>query len=283
VESSLHKEQKGGGVRMITAGVVGSPISHSLSPLLHNTVYDFLGIKATYLAYEVESGTLQRFLENDGSGLNALSLTMPLKEEALTIAHSVSDISRQIQSGNTLNKVNGLWSLTSTDVEGFTHALGFHDQDAKGKVLILGAGATARAVVAACDAVSKTVTVINRNPDRQEKLKQAAPHLDIDFLSWGSTINFNDFDLVVNTTPGDSAAEYADLISSVDGTFFEVLYNPWPTQLLSGWRESGGFGIDGLDLLIHQAISQMEIFTSRTLERDVIAKMLRVVGEEALS
>ena len=282
MEGSLHKEQKGGGFRMITAGVVGSPISHSLSPLLHNTVYDFLGIKASYVAYEVQSGTLQNFLDNDGSMLNALSLTMPLKEEALTIAHSVSDISRRIQSGNTLHKVNGLWKLTSTDVEGFTHALKFNNRDAKGSVLILGAGATARAVVAACDEVSNKVTVINRNPDRKEAMKTAAPHVDLNFFSWGTAINFSEFDLVINTTPGESAADYVGQLSSVNATFFEVLYNPWPTQLLSRWRESGGFGIDGLDLLIHQAISQMEIFTSCDLERDVIAKMLRVVGEEAL-
>jgi shikimate dehydrogenase len=268
---------------MITAGVVGSPISHSLSPLLHNTVYDFLGIKATYLAYEVESGTLQRFLENDGSGLNALSLTMPLKEEALTIAHSVSDISRQIQSGNTLHKVNGLWSLTSTDVEGFTHALGFHNRDAKGKVLVLGAGATARAVVAACDVVSSTVTVVNRNPDRQAPMKHAAPDMKIEFLPWDSEVNFNEFDLVVNTTPGDSAAHFGKKVDAVSATFFEVLYNPWPTQFLMHWRKAGGYGIDGLDLLIHQAISQVEIFTSCTIDRDLIAKMLRAVGEKALS
>ena len=65
--------------------------------------------------------------------------------------------------------------------------------------------------------------------------------------------------------------------------FFEVLYNPWPTQLLSHWRRAGGFGIDGLDLLIHQAISQVEIFASCVVERESIAKMLRTVGEKALS
>lgn len=255
---------------------------HSLSPLLHKTVYQFLGIDAAYSAYEVQTGNLANFLNSDGAALNCLSLTMPLKEESLSIADSVSDLSRQIHSGNTLYKVDGLWNLTSTDVEGFTQALRFNNRDAKGNVLILGAGATARAVVAACDVVSNKVTIINRNPERQEAMKIAAPHLDLKFVSWGTAINFKEFDLVINTTPGESAREYVGQLSSVDATFFEVLYNPWPTQFLSRWRESGGFGIDGLDLLIHQAISQMEIFTSRDLERDMIAKMLRVVGEEAL-
>ena len=283
MESAIHKEQKGRCIRLISAGVLGSPISHSLSPLLHNAAYKFLGVDASYSAFEVQSGNLQSFLDADGSALNCLSLTMPLKEEAMSIATSISDISRKIQSGNTLHKVGGLWNLTSTDVEGFSQALRFNERDATGNVLILGAGATARAVVAACNGISETITVVNRNPKRDAAMRQAAPNLTMDFIAWDAEINFDQFDLVVNTTPGDSATQFVDKIDSARGTFFEVLYNPWPTQLLTHWRLAGGFAIDGLDLLIHQAISQVEIFTSLTVERDQLAKILRKVGEQALS
>ena len=268
---------------MISAGVLGSPISHSLSPLLHNTIYDSLGIDASYNAYEVVSGGLKNFLNGEGSLLNCLSLTMPLKEEALTIAGSVSDISRQIQSGNTLHKVDGIWNLTSTDVDGFIHALDFNERDAKGNVLIIGAGATARAVIAACDGVSDKVTVVNRNSDREMAMRNSAPDTEINFVSWSDAINFGTYDLVVNTTPGNAAAVFTDQIHSVTSTFFEVLYNPWPTQLLAHWRKSGGFGIDGLDLLIHQAISQASIFTDGPIDRGSMAKILRSAGEKALS
>lgn len=268
---------------MITAGVLGSPISHSLSPLLHNTMYKFLNIEARYKTYEVASGQLKEFLDHEGSSLDCLSLTMPLKEEALAIANLVSDVSRQIQSGNTLHKVDGLWNLTSTDVEGFTYALQFNNRDAKGNVLLLGAGATARAVVAACNGVSDMVTVVNRNPDREQAIRDAAPLVKFDFIPWGTDINFNAFDLVINTTPGETSAQFVAQIGSVDTTFFEVLYNPWPTKLLAHWRQSSGFAIDGLELLIHQAISQVEIFASRTIDRDLLSKMLRVEGEKALS
>ena len=283
MESAIHKEQKGRCIRLISAGVLGSPISHSLSPRLHNAAYKFLGVDASYSAFEVQSGNLQSFLEADGSALNCLSLTMPLKEEAMSIATSISDISRKFQSGNTLHKVGGLWNLTSTDVEGFSQALRFNEKDATGNVLILGAGATARAVVAACNGISETITVVNRNPKRDAAMRQAAPNLTMDFIAWDAEINFDQFDLVVNTTPGDSATQFVDKIDSARGTFFEVLYNPWPTQLLTHWRLAGGFAIDGLDLLIHQAISQVEIFTSLTVERDQLAKILRKVGEQALS
>jgi len=283
VESPLRKESKGRCIQVIHAGVLGSPISHSLSPLLHSTLYEFLGIEVKYQAYEVASGQLRNFLENDGSLLSALSLTMPLKEEAMTIANSVSDLSQQIQSGNTLHKVNGLWNLTTTDVAGFTYALEFNKRDAKGKVLILGAGATARAVAAGCDAVSSKVTVINRNLNRENGIRNAAPNVTIEFVPWETEISFDDFDVIINTTPGQAARKFVDQIGSAKATYFEVLYNPWPTELLSQWRKAGGFGIDGLDLLIHQAISQVEIFTSCSLDRELIARMLREVGERALS
>ena len=268
---------------MISAGVLGSPISHSLSPLLHIKIYEVLGIDASYKAYEVPSEGLRHFLDGEGSSLNCLSLTMPLKEEALTIADSISDISLQIQSGNTLNKVDGVWQLTSTDVEGFAHALSFNGRDAKGNVLIIGAGATARAVVAACDGVSDKITVVSRNSDREVVIRNSGPKSDISFTSWTSTINFEDYDLVINTTPGDTAAVFVGQVQSASSTFFEVLYNPWPTQLLAHWRKVGGFGIDGLDLLIHQAISQASIFSARLLDRDSLAKTLRTAGEKALS
>ena len=268
---------------MITAAVLGSPISHSLSPLLHTKAYELLGIEGTYGSCEVESGELRNFLASNGSDFNALSLTMPLKEEAISIADSVTNISRQIQSGNTLHKVDGEWRLTSTDAEGFLYALQSHDKKVDGRVVVIGAGATARAVVAACDGTSSSISVINRNSHREEAIRKAGPGSQIDFISWDSKISFDDFDLVVNTTPGETASVFCDQKISVGTTFFEVLYNPWPTQLLSHWRNSGGYGIDGLDLLIHQAISQIQIFSGMTFDRSDMARTLRIEGEKALS
>jgi len=268
---------------VITAAVLGSPISHSLSPLLHRKAYEMLGIEGTYEKCEVEFGALKNFLNSQGAHFNSLSLTMPLKEEALSIADSVTDIAIQIQSGNTLRKVGGKWELTSTDVEGFSYALQSHGKKADGKLLVIGAGATARAVIASCDGVSSSIFVVNRNPTREEAIRKAGPKTDINFIPWNSQISFEEFDLVVNTTPGNTASVFCDQISSAQGTLFEVLYNPWPTQLLSHWRNSGGYGIDGLDLLIHQAISQVELFADVSIERSDMAKALRIEGERALS
>jgi shikimate dehydrogenase len=267
---------------VIKAGVLGSPISHSLSPILHRTAYVALGLQAEYSAYEVGSDGLEKFLTHEGKELNCLSLTMPLKEEALEIADKVSNISCKISSGNTLYKKDDGWNLTSTDVEGFLYALDAHKKSGSGKVLIIGAGATARAVVAACDTQCESITIIGRSRSRNESIAKSAPNRSIDFLDWESNLSFDSFDLVINTTPGDSAAKFLTSVVSPKGTFFEVIYNPWPTQLLAHWNQMGGSSIDGLELLIHQAISQIEIFAEQTVNRTELAAMLRIAGLKAM-
>lgn len=267
---------------MISAGVLGSPISHSLSPVLHRVAYAALGITAQYNAYEVGSGELKKFLSNDGKDLNCLSLTMPLKEEAVEIADHVSELARQIASGNTLHKMEDGWHLTSTDVEGFSFALSAHAKSSTGKVAVIGAGATARAVIAACNVQCETLTVIGRSESRMESIAKAAPHRAVEFVNWNSHVSLDAFDLVVNTTPGDSAAKFVEEVSAPQGTFFELIYNPWPTHLFAHWNQSGGSTIDGLELLIHQAISQIEIFSGQTVNRSELAALMRTEGLKAL-
>jgi shikimate dehydrogenase len=267
---------------VINAGVLGSPIIHSLSPLLHQTAYTFLGIQGEYKAYEVPSGGLVEFLSDQGQELNCLSLTMPLKEEALSIADHVSTISEQIASGNTLHKKDDGWHLTSTDVEGFSFALAAVGDKSYEKVLIIGAGATARAVAAACNTSDTSLTVIGRSENRFDSIQKSAPDASINFVDWSSQLNFDTYDLVVNTTPANTAGVFLNSVRSPQGVFFEVIYNPWPTDLLKKWSSSGGSYVDGLDLLIHQAISQIEIFTGQKVDRTSMAALLRNEGERAL-
>lgn len=267
---------------MIYAGVLGSPISHSLSPVLHRTAYAALDVIAEYNSYKVGSGELKEFLNNAGKDLNCLSLTMPLKEEALSIADHVTGISRQISSGNTLRKFEDGWHLTSTDVEGFTYAVLAHQKSIKGSVAVIGAGATARAVVAACNSHCDNLTVISRSELRRESISKAAPDQRIEFADWNSNLSLDSFDLIVNTTPGDSAAKFLPSVVTPKGTFFEVIYNPWPTQLLKHWTQAGGSSIDGLDLLVHQAISQVEIFATQSVNRSELATLMRSEALKAL-
>ena len=257
---------------MINAAVLGSPINHSLSPLLHSLAYKHLGIEARYEAIEVRSGELSNFLSNTDK--SAFSLTMPLKEEAVALARSSSAIAQRISSGNTLFSSEGNWNLTSTDVEGFKYALLGHGISHVKSCLIIGAGATARAAVAAVSSLSDSIEVINRNPDRNQLMIKAAGR-ELSFLQWEQSSHINTADLVINTTPSKVADFFQSSIDSPQGVLFEVLYHPWPTSISKTWSESGAVVIDGLDLLIHQAISQVEIFAQVTINRSEMYGLLR--------
>ncbi len=257
---------------MINAAVLGSPIAHSLSPLLHAKAYKLLDIQGSYEAIEVRSGELASFLSSTNK--NCLSLTMPLKEEALSLADASSALSQRITSGNTLTRADGMWSLTSTDVAGFEYSLKFQQIDSLDTVMVLGAGATARAAVSYLSTVARKIHVVSRNAQREASMSKASD-TPIDYLPWESTSLINDVDLVVNTAPGDAAGSFLSSINAPRGALFEVLYHPWPTDLARAWAASDQLVIDGVELLIHQAISQMEIFSGVVLDRTFLYEHLR--------
>jgi shikimate dehydrogenase len=270
---------------MINGAVLGSPISHSLSPQLHNIAYDFLEINAEYTRYEVQSGDLPKFLALHPE-LNSLSLTMPLKEEALKITDAISPISNQIKSGNTLSKKDGKWSLTSTDVEGFLMALAANNVKLSESIVILGSGATARAVAAAIDSdksiQSRQIHIVHRNPDRESGMRLAAPSSELIFHSWDSSKLLNEVSLVVNTSPAGAADVFCSDLSKPAGVYFEALYNPWPTALLKKFNDLGQQTIDGIELLVHQGISQIEIFSGVKVDRKTLSEIMRSRAIELL-
>jgi shikimate dehydrogenase len=270
---------------MINGAVLGSPISHSLSPQLHNIAYDFLKINAEYTRYEVQSGDLPKFLALHPE-LNSLSLTMPLKEEALKITDAISPISNQIKSGNTLSKKDGNWSLTSTDVEGFLMALAANNVKLSESIVILGSGATARAVAAAIDSdksiQSRQIHIIHRNPDRESGMRLAAPSSELIFHNWNSGKLLNEVSLVVNTSPAGAADVFCADLSKPAGVYFEALYNPWPTALLKKFNDLGQETIDGIELLVHQGISQIEIFSGVKVDRKTLSEIMRSRAIELL-
>ena len=258
------------------AAVLGSPIAHSLSPALHNAAYLALDIEGKYDAVEVKSGELTGFMDNvrktDANWIG-FSLTMPLKEEVFKVADKVDPLAKQINSANTLVPTLDGWFATSTDVAGFIWALAQHEVTNYQRVQIIGAGGTARAAAAAIDAPGVSIQVINRNPNRESDMRAAVSLSDLSFSTWeGVTL---DADLVINTTPKGAA----DLLPSGTGVLVESLYNPWPTQLASKWD---GKVIDGMDLLIHQAIDQIHLMTGFVIDRQLMYPLLRAAGEAEL-
>ncbi len=261
---------------MIRAAVLGSPISHSLSPLLHSTAYQLLGAKGSYEALEVGSGDLSKFLEDKNSGWTGFSLTMPLKEEVFAIADVVDPVAAMISSANTLYRKDDLWHASSTDITGFGFALDSRGFTTAKSAAVLGAGATARAVVGALDGRVQEIVILSRNTGREEAIRKCVSRSSITFLPWEYTKPIAQSDLVVNTTPLYGADLFGDYLpTKISTLFFEVLYRPWPTVLLSRWRENGGETMGGIDLLVHQAIEQISLFSGKTVDRASMAHDLR--------
>jgi shikimate dehydrogenase len=267
---------------LIKSAVLGSPIAHSLSPLLHTTAYKELGIAHSYEAIEVGSGGLADFILPLDSSWTGFSLTMPLKEEAVVLANEVDDLAARINSANTLYRRDGKWKATSTDVVGFTNSLKMHGIEISGQVVILGAGATARAAAAACDGFANHITVVNRSIKRVKAMSAAVQHSELSFVDWSGVSIIEDADLVISAAPA-GVTDSVHMPSSVRAPFFEALYKPWPTLASEQWALRGGYVIDGLDLLIHQGIAQMEIFSGVSFDNFDMYSRLRQVGTAALS
>ena len=266
---------------MIKAAVLGSPISHSLSPLLHNTAYAQIGLSANYEAIEVKAHSLAKFVDERDASWTGFSLTMPLKEEAISYAKHVDDLALRINSANTLYRKAGEWYATSTDVIGFRNALEMHKVDIKGHVVILGAGATARAAAAACDSSQTQITVINRSLARVQAMSDAVIESELSFLNWDDLSVLADADLVISTAPA-GVTDSIELPAKTSAPYFEALYKPWPTPASAMWASRGGKVIDGLDLLIHQALAQIAIFSGETFDSALMYSKLREVGLAAL-
>jgi shikimate dehydrogenase len=250
--------------KALKAAVLGYPIAHSLSPLLHGKAFEILGIAGSYEAIEVESGGLSEFLKSQGQSYNYLSLTMPLKEEVLEIASDsgieVDELAQRIQSVNTLIRKGSGWSASSTDGSGFIKALANAGYDHFNSVLILGAGGTARAVAGALDDIADNVAVMGRSVRRNAGIAACFRKVVPEFIVWDDQIDLRQFDLVVNTTPSGAADLVAEYIpSKVEGLLFDVLYKPWPTLIARRWSDGGGKVISGLELLLYQGIDQINL------------------------
>lgn len=260
---------------MIRGAVLGSPISHSLSPVLHRTAYEKLGVFGRYQAIDVTSDHLGEFVSGLDESWTGLSLTMPLKEIVLKVADEVDDLAMRINSANTLVRSPKGWRALTTDVNGFSQALLSNGVTEFNKVIILGSGATARAAAASCDGPNRQIMVIHRSPGREDAMRKCVQFANLVFADWGTELA--EADLLINATPAGVADSYAERLPVlVHGVYFESLYNPWPTKMLAGWRASSGLGIDGLDLLVHQGIDQVELMTGKSVQRAVLAPVLRM-------
>ena len=267
---------------MIKAAVLGSPIGHSLSPTLHNCAYEVLGWDWEYTAVEVKGGELAKFTAANRKTFRGLSLTMPLKEEALLVADSLDPLVKRINAANTLIFEENQVSAYSTDVSGFVQALAKAEVSIPNEITILGGGATARSAIAAVDGRGRTITVYSRSASRSLQLINSSISATVVVKDWSEAQSGLTANLVIATTPTGATDHLIPTDSA--GTLFESLYSPWPNKLLAKWQGGGGKYLDGLDLLVEQGIGQIELMSYEPLNLDLrsLAVTMRAAGSQKL-
>jgi 3-dehydroquinate dehydratase/shikimate dehydrogenase len=284
-------------VRSITAdtkvfGVLGDPVGHSLSPLLHNHMYKKLGVNALYLPFRVPRGQLPAALKvYDDIPVSGYSVTIPHKEAAATLARESEPNVQSTGSANTLvRRDDGNFVAANSDYTAATDSLKAHlAQKAKDgpavqlsqlSVLILGAGGVARSVAASLHREGAQITIASRTYERAQALAEAVKCKAVDWHARHSV----SFDVLINCTPvgmhpnvDESPCHFSALKPGT--TVFDTIYTPETTLLIREARSRGCDVITGVDMFVRQAARQIELFTG--LEPDTEA--MRTIMRKALS
>ncbi|MFD8885686.1 shikimate dehydrogenase [Streptomyces erythrochromogenes] len=269
----------------IRAAVLGSPIEHSLSPVLHRAAYQELGLDDwSYDRFEIDEAALPGFVSGLGPEWAGLSLTMPLKRAVIPLLDGVSDTAASVEAVNTVVLTeDGRRLGDNTDIPGIVAALHERGVEKVSSAAILGAGATASSALAALSRIcTGEVTAYVRSSARADEMRQWGERLGVAVRAadWSEAAGALQTPLVIATTPAGATDELAAAVPDTPGTLFDVLYEPWPTALAAAWSQRGGNLLGGLDLLVHQAVLQVEQMTGRS---PAPLEVMRRAGLAALS
>lgn len=260
------------------AAILGSPVEHSRSPQLHLAAYHALGLDDwTYDRIECTADELPSVVSAFGPEWVGVSVTMPGKFAALRFADERTGRADLLGSANTLVRTAAGWRADNTDIDGVAGALA-HRRDLR-RAVVVGSGGTAPAAVAALAGLGATeITVLARNREKAAAVLDVGSALGVattfgDLAAADLRAVIADVDALVSTIPALAAAGYADRLASVP-VLLDAIYDPWPTPLAEAVAAAGGEVISGLQMLLHQAFSQVEQFTGQPAPRQQMAAVL---------
>ena len=264
-------------------GVIGHPVSHSLSPLMHNAALTKLGLDYVYLPFPIAPENLERAIAGFASiGMVGYSITIPHKQAILPLLSEISPVAQAIGAVNTVTRQGDKWVGTNTDVEGFIAPLQttYHQDWSQKRAVILGNGGAARAVVAGCIQLGLAeIHVVGRNLQKLQAFHQSwqnSPFADkFQVHEWTELPNLlHQANLLVNTTPIGmyphieesplSSQEISYLPG--DAIVYDLIYTPKPTKFLHLAEKQGAIIIDGLEMLVQQGAAALKIW----LQQDTV-------------
>jgi len=249
--------------------VVGSPIAHSKSPLLHEAAYRVLGLDWSYVRTEIAEGQLASFVAGLDASWRGLSVTMPLKNEAFDLSASQDAHASYTGAVNSLAISHASGRAVchgyNTDVFGITESLRAAGQNTFDHAAIIGGGATALSALVALDELGfQRVSVALRDPNKGAALSSLANRLGIDMTinALNSIHSLAPVDVAISTVPGSAELRFDNLPRTSSATLLDVAYDVWPSPRSSEWTQRGGIAISGLSMLAFQAIKQVRIFVA---------------------
>lgn len=269
--------------RTRTCGLIGNPVEHTLSPLIHNTLAERLGQQLVYVPFHVEPGRLAEAVKGaEALNILGMNVTVPYKSEVIACLAKVDDLARNIGAVNTLVRTEGGYKGYNTDMEGLYRAMQSEGiRIAEERIILLGAGGAARAVAWLCVAKgAERVYLLNRTLDRAEtvaaevntsagreavrpmKLAEYEQIPEGKYLAIQGTsvgLSPNDEDVVIA-----DAAFYEKV-----HTGFDLIYNPWETKFMRLVKAHGGKAYNGLKMLLYQGIIAYELWNGvKVSEKD---------------
>lgn len=266
--------------------VIGDPIGHSLSPLLHNTMLQQLGENAIYLAVPVKAQELGDFVAAAKIiGIGGFNLTMPHKEHILPYLCQMTPEARRCNSVNSVRIVDGQLQGHSTDGIGFRRSLQDHGEDFPGRIVtILGAGGAAKSIaMTAVDSGAAKVIVANRTLEKAQALCQGEKHMEAVALSQVAQV-LPQTDILVSTLPVGMAGVGGCGIPSLTGLkagalCMDCIYAPQLTPFMEEARRTGHRACNGIGMLVYQAIYALEFFLDKSFGDAQISRLGKTLLE----
>ncbi|MDR0797275.1 MAG: shikimate dehydrogenase [Nitrososphaerota archaeon] len=267
--------------------VIGDPIEHSLSPVIQNAVFNALNIDGIYTAFRVKSSDVANALAGMRAlGISGLNVTMPHKEKVIANLDWIDEPAKFLNSVNTIHHKDGKLLGYSTDGIGALKALKANGADPHNKrVLMLGAGRTARAIAYSIIQEAEELVVLNRTVSEAKKLSETLKHKFNKKINFGSLSpevireKIRDTDILLNTTPtgmepniNQSLVASNNLKSNL--TVMDIVYSPYETQLIKDAKAAGSKVVSGVEMLIYQGAAAFEIWTDKQAPVQVMRKAI---------
>jgi shikimate dehydrogenase len=273
-------------------GIIGDPVEHSLSPVMHNAAIASLGLDYIYVPFPVKPGDLTTVLAGfNAVNLSGFSITIPHKQEIIPLLNEITEDAVNIGAVNTVWRTASGWKGTNTDAEGFVAPLKLLDRDwSKTTPVILGHGGAARAVIAGLANLGcSEIHVVGRNIDKLARFYQSWSHAPkittlLKIHNWDNLSSLIPAaDLLVNTTPvgmspnAETSLVEASLIQKLKpkAIAYDLIYTPNPTQFLKLAQAQGIMAIDGLEMLLQQGVAALQIWLQQPVPVEVMRDSLQ--------